>query len=96
MNDREIHCLFNKYRRIHVTLINRFFHFCAFYAFAKTSFHSTSFIRFQTYLTKCCHEFSFFSNSFNNDVMIMKLIKIFDVHDKQFMFKQKVNDKMIE
>jgi hypothetical protein len=28
--------------------------------------------------------------------MIMKLIKIFDVHDKQFMFKQRVNDKMIE
>jgi hypothetical protein len=75
MNDREIRCLFNKYRRIHVIFINRFFHFCAFCAFARTSFHLTSFARFQTYLTKCCRESSFSSNSFDSDVMIMRLIK---------------------
>jgi hypothetical protein len=96
MNDREIRCLFNKYRRIDVTLINRFFHFCAFCAFARTSFHSTLFARLQTYLTKWCRESSFSSNSFDSDVMIMRLIKIFNVHDKQFMFKQKMSDKMIE
>jgi hypothetical protein len=48
MNDRKIRCLFNKYRRIHVTFINRFFHFCAFCVFVKTNFHLTSFARFQT------------------------------------------------
>ncbi len=96
MNDRETRCLLNKYRRIDVTLINRFFHFCAFCAFARTSFHLTSFARLQTYLTEWCRESSFSSNSLDNDVMIMKLIKIFDVHDKQFMFKQKMSDKMIE
>jgi hypothetical protein len=96
MNDRETRCLFNKYRRIDVIFINRFFHFCAFCAFAKTSFHSTSFVRLQTYLTKWCRESFFSSNSLDNDVMIMRLIKIFDVHDKQFMFKQRMSDKMIE
>jgi hypothetical protein len=29
-------------------------------------------------------------------MMIIRLIKIFDVHDKQFIFKQKMSDKMIE
>jgi hypothetical protein len=79
-----------------LTFLNRFFHFCAFCAFARTSFHSTFFVRFQTYLTKWCRESSFSLNSFNSDVIIMRLIKISDVHDKQFMFKQKMNDKMIE
>jgi hypothetical protein len=96
MNDRETRCLFNKYRRIDVTLINHFFHFCVFCAFARMSFHSTSFARLQTYLTKWCREFFFSSNSFDSDVMIMRLIKIFDVHDRQFMFKQRMSDKMIE
>jgi hypothetical protein len=59
MNDRETRYLFNKYRRIYVTFINRFFHFCAFCVFARTSFHSTLFARLQTYLTKWCREFFF-------------------------------------
>jgi hypothetical protein len=48
MNDRETRYLLNKYRRIDVTFINRFFHFCAFCSFARTNFHSTSFVRLQT------------------------------------------------
>jgi hypothetical protein len=47
-------------------------------------------------LTECCRKSSCSSNSFDSDVMIMRLIKIFNVHDKQFIFKQRMSDKMIE
>ncbi len=89
MNARETRYLLNKYRDIHVTLLYRFFHFCAIRAFAKTSSHSTLFVRHQTWLTEWFCESFFSSNSLDSDVMI-------DVHDKQqTIYVQTKSDKMM-